>query len=507
MFNTPTVAIFLGVICGLILHFCVGTESDFILQKVLSFNENVFFVFLLPPIIFASGFNLNGKQGVFFFYRFGTILWFALFATFLSFLLSSTGLWFAGSMGISLRLSFKEALILGAILSPTDPITVLSLFRDIKISPLTEIVVLGESLLNDAVAILLYRLIQQPGHPSGGSALAEIAAFGWQFLISMFMGLLMCLLLSLIMKITSLKWLKESEATINSAETAVTLVSPWITYLLAEKARLSGVVAVLFCGIGMARYTLPNFSDIGVVTAKNVYQSFSALAETVVFVLLGLSAFSFSLISKSSDFSVSEKVLFANFHLVTLVVVSLSRILCVYCTAAIVNFLLRNADHQARLPASLKAIVSLSGLRGAVTVALALKAKSDLGNSIGTAILSTCLTYTLFTIVIVGPALPCLFSRIPPDPTLLMDAAPTPAAAQPSHLLCWRHLIFCVRRLDTVIFNLVTRRSRDGGFWGDATSPPMESLDQELVNEQFFDDAVFSDDAFSVASAEKLYVN
>lgn len=46
---------------------------------------------------------------------------------------------------------------LGAILSPTDPVTVLGLFKDMAIDPLMEIMVLGESLLNDAVAILVYK--------------------------------------------------------------------------------------------------------------------------------------------------------------------------------------------------------------------------------------------------------------------------------------------------------------------------------------------------------------
>eukprot|EP01053_Blabericola_migrator_P005781 Blabericola_migrator_1__5780@NODE_292_length_10275_cov_168_705525_g240_i0_p1_GENE_NODE_292_length_10275_cov_168_705525_g240_i0NODE_292_length_10275_cov_168_705525_g240_i0_p1_ORF_typecomplete_len576_score123_29Na_H_Exchanger/PF00999_21/9_2e63Smim3/PF17307_2/0_12PsaL/PF02605_15/1_7PsaL/PF02605_15/3_9e02_NODE_292_length_10275_cov_168_705525_g240_i08262553 len=481
--NTPTVAIVLGFISGIIIKFLIGTETEFVLKNVLAFNEKIFFVFLLPPIIFASGFTLNESKGSLFFQRFGTILWFALFATFISFLVGSTGLWLSGVFAFSTPLRFQEALLLGAILSPTDAVTVLSIFRDLVIDPVTETVVMGESLLNDAVAIVLYRIIMHPARSEYHGLLHETAGFCWLFFVSMVMGWMMCLLLSLITKLTTLRWFCESTETVNSAETAVILVSPWLTYLLAEKMGLSGVVAVLFCGIGIARYTLPNFTSTGAATARNVYESFSTLAETLVFVLLGLAVFCFP--SLNSAASTARFIQNMNLHWVTLVIVSLARLLSIYGTAGIVNLLLRNAHRKSQLSASFKAVLALSGLRGAVTVALALQAKSDLGNEIGAPLLSACLFYTIFTIIILGPALPMLYhfiTTLADEGDMIVEVdAPPHVDDQPAHLLIWRYLIFGVRKLDTIVFNFVTKWSSDGGFYGDEESPVLETMDMDPI--------------------------
>ena len=103
------------------------------IQDAVKFNSGYFFNILLPPIILNSGYELHQVN---FFRNFGSILPFAIPGTFISALVLGTILyvWTAlGSDGI--HLEFVDALAVGATLSATDPVTILSIFNAYKVDP------------------------------------------------------------------------------------------------------------------------------------------------------------------------------------------------------------------------------------------------------------------------------------------------------------------------------------------------------------------------------------
>jgi hypothetical protein len=102
-----------------------------------------------------------------FFYNFDSILWFALLGTMISMILTGLLVYlFSGVIGMTaVKLELIDCMFIGAILSATDPVTVLSLFKELGVTPNLYANVFGESVLNDAVAIVLYKYAPSQAMP------------------------------------------------------------------------------------------------------------------------------------------------------------------------------------------------------------------------------------------------------------------------------------------------------------------------------------------------------
>jgi sodium/hydrogen exchanger-like protein 6/7 len=139
---------------GLILRVASGQS----IQKHVRFNDQIFFNLLLPPIILASGYELHQAN---FFRNIGTILTFAFAGTFISAVVLGLILWFYTRIPLEgVNLTFVEAISVGATLSATDPVTILAIFNTYKVDPKLYTVIFGESILNDAIAIVLFETAQ-----------------------------------------------------------------------------------------------------------------------------------------------------------------------------------------------------------------------------------------------------------------------------------------------------------------------------------------------------------
>src|ERR1700709_612391 len=111
----------LGMTVGLILRVSTGTS----IQNLVSFDYQIFFNLLLPPIILASGYELHQAN---FFRNIGTILTFAFAGTFISAIVLGIVLWVYTRLpldGFETNLTFVDAISVGATLSATDPVTIL----------------------------------------------------------------------------------------------------------------------------------------------------------------------------------------------------------------------------------------------------------------------------------------------------------------------------------------------------------------------------------------------
>jgi NhaP-type Na+/H+ or K+/H+ antiporter len=143
---------------------------------------------LLPPIIFESGYNMHRRK---FFQNLGAICLFAFLGTTISAAVVGWILWASGvaAVGGGGGLSAVEALSFGALISATDPVTVLAVFGSAGADRDLHALVFGESVLNDAVAIVLYRALEPfaPGRCDGGCAAtagavaAAVGSAAWIF--------------------------------------------------------------------------------------------------------------------------------------------------------------------------------------------------------------------------------------------------------------------------------------------------------------------------------------
>ena len=157
------------------------------LKKLESFSPTAFFLVLLPPIIFESGYNLHKGN---FFANLGSILLFAIVGTLISALVVGGGVYILGVADLVYPLNFVESfafgkniskyirffpwnqfheffftIISGSLISAVDPVATLAIFQALDVDPVLNMLVFGESILNDAVAIVLTTTIVQSSSP------------------------------------------------------------------------------------------------------------------------------------------------------------------------------------------------------------------------------------------------------------------------------------------------------------------------------------------------------
>ena len=131
-------------------------------KSVESFSPTMFFLVLLPPIIFESGYNLHKGN---FFTNIGSILLFAIVGTAISALIVGGGIYVLGLADVVYRLNFVESFAFGSLISAVDPVATLAIFQALDVEPVLNMLVFGESILNDAVAIVLTTTVLESDLP------------------------------------------------------------------------------------------------------------------------------------------------------------------------------------------------------------------------------------------------------------------------------------------------------------------------------------------------------
>jgi len=152
--------------------------------------------------------------------------------------------------------------------------------------------VFGESILNDAVSIVLTTTIVESGDSDveDSSMVHQVSAGIGRFFMMFFgsagIGTLVAMLSSLVLKYIDLY-------TNPSLEFGLMLCFTYVPYALAEGLHLSGIMAILFCGIVMSHYTHYNLSPVTQITMQQTMRTMSFVCESCVFIYLGLGIFSF----------------------------------------------------------------------------------------------------------------------------------------------------------------------------------------------------------------------
>lgn len=255
------------------------------------FDKEFFFVWLLPPIIFEAGYNMRARE---FFTNIGATALYAFIGTFVSTLMVGGIVFYAGQQGWCHSLSLLPSLVFGALISATDPVTVLAVFQSLGVNVNLFSMVFGESVLNDAVAIVLYRTLMQfkctevSTESMVGAIMLFCQIFFFSFVIGVVMGLLSALTFLGLDKLGL-----QSHQGHHFMEACLSATFPWVAYFLAEALELSGIVAILFAGITMANYTIENMSEKAQSMTREMFKVAAMFAETFVFIYLGMAIFSF----------------------------------------------------------------------------------------------------------------------------------------------------------------------------------------------------------------------
>ena len=262
-------------------------------NTVLQFSGEIFFMALLPPILFHSGYELKREL---FFRHIKPIVSFAAIGTTVSGLVTGFLLWGiqqAGWMGV-VQPSLLELLTFGSLIAATDTVSVLGVLQAKKVDPHLFSLVFGESALNDAVAIVLFRSFShlvQIGVDDTRTLMGEAALFATEFLLealgSPAMGIVFSFLAALVFKHLDFTGTPVLELSLY-------ILLMYIPFILAEVCHLSGIVTIFFTGMSARRYIEPNVSEETQRNAAAIFKLVAFLAETCIFLDLGLSVFGFS---------------------------------------------------------------------------------------------------------------------------------------------------------------------------------------------------------------------
>ncbi|XP_077596140.1 sodium/hydrogen exchanger 6-like isoform X2 [Stigmatopora nigra] len=359
-------------------------QDDEMLRKV-TFDPEVFFNILLPPIIFHAGYSLKRRH---FFRNIGSILAYAFMGTVIScFIIGLIMYGFVSFMKVVGQLGgdfyFTDCLFFGAIVSATDPVTVLAIFNELKVDVDLYALLFGESVLNDAVAIVLSSSIvaYQPAGDNSHSfeAMALLKSFGiflGVFSGSFALGVATGVVTALISKFTKLR-------DFPLLETALFFLMSWSTFLLAEACGFTGVVAVLFCGMTQAHYTYNNLSRDSQDRTKQLFELLNFLAENFIFSYMGLTLFSFQ-----------SHVFNPLFIIGAFLAVFLGRAANIYP----LSFLL-NLGRKNKIGSNFQHVMMFAGLRGAMTFALSIRDTATYARQM---MFSTTLLIVFFTVWICG---------------------------------------------------------------------------------------------------------
>ncbi|KAK6632585.1 hypothetical protein RUM43_013353 [Polyplax serrata] len=369
------VIVLLGALIGLVLNL-MSNQNIANWKKEEAFSPNAFFLILLPPIIFESGYNLHKGN---FFQNIGSILVFAILGTAISAFIIGAGIYLLGLAKVAYKLSFVESFAFGSLISAVDPVATVAIFHALDVDPVLNMLVFGESILNDAIAIVLTTSIFESNNPNMSSSeaiLTGLNKFCLMFFASAAIGVSFALVSALLLKHVNLR--KNP-----SLEFGIMLVFTYAPYALAEGIHLSGIMAILFCGIGMSHYTHFNLSTITQITMQQTMRTMAFIAETCVFAYLGLALFSFK-------------------HRVEPALVIWSIVLCFIgraCNIFPLAFLV-NKFREHQITKKMMFIMWFSGLRGAISYALSLHL--EFSDETRHVIITTTLIIVLFTTLIFG---------------------------------------------------------------------------------------------------------
>ncbi|PQM35024.1 sodium/hydrogen exchanger 2 [Prunus yedoensis var. nudiflora] len=271
-------ALLIGLCTGIVILLNTEWKSS----HVLVFNEDIFFIYLLPPIIFNAGFQVKKKR---FFQNFMTIMLLGAVGSFISFVIIWLGsLQLFKKMDIGF-LEMNDYLALGAIFSATDTVCTLQVLNQDE-TPLLYSLVFGEGVVNDATSVVLFNAIQRfdLSHINSTIVMEFIGNFLYLFLTSTLLGIAVGLLSAYIIK----KLYLGRHST--DREVALMILMAYLSYMVAELFDLSGILTVFFCGIVMSHYTWHNVTESSRVTTKHAFATLSFVSEIFIFLYVGMDA-------------------------------------------------------------------------------------------------------------------------------------------------------------------------------------------------------------------------
>lgn len=377
------------VLAGLIISFIPGVP-------IISIEPELIFFIFLPPLLYEAAWAISWKE----LWRWRRIIVsFAFVVVFLSALsVALVANYFIP--GFSLALGF----LLGGIVSPPDAVSAGAILKFVKVPKRVSSILEGESLLNDASSLIIFRFAMIAVATGQFIWFEAATSFIWMVLGGISAGLLIGWIF-----MKAHKYLP-TDANI---DIVLSLVAPYIMYLVAEEIHSSGVLAVVSGGLLLSNYRNIFLSSTSRLKGFNVWESFCFILNGLVFILIGL-----ELPAITSGLEGVTLLSAIGYGILITSVLIFGRILSSY-GAVIVTLIMRNFITVAdtRNPGyKIPFVLGWTGMRGVVSLAAALSIPVQLSD--GTAfpqrnlILFITFIVILLTLLIQGLTLPYFIRKL-----------------------------------------------------------------------------------------------
>jgi CPA1 family monovalent cation:H+ antiporter len=299
-----------------------------------------------------------------------------------------------GALSAALGLPVMAALTFGALISATDPVAVIAFFRRLGVSKRLAVLIEGESLFNDGVAIVVFGLAVSGATavaagtwsgPSIGAALVEFARVSLG-------GVVLGLALGYIVSQVVLRNVDDQ-----FIETSTTVALAFGAYVLSEIAGFSGILSVVAAGLVVGSVGLAKTSPTTRVTLNNFWEFMAFMANSLVFLIIGL------------KIDVLEVLPDSRAILVAVAAVLIARVVVVYS----LTWLHSVIDSENSIPLPYRHVMFWGGLRGAISLALAMTLTAGaLGGEMVMLVRHMTFGVVLFTLLVQGTTIERLIRRL-----------------------------------------------------------------------------------------------
>ena len=339
----------------------------------LPLSRGLIFNVLLPPLVFEAALQLEWK-------RFRGELPLTLTLAFAGVAIAAAVV--AAGMHYAAGWSWIGAAMFGMLIAATDPVSVIAAFREMRAEKRLSMVVESESLLNDGVAAVGFAMLTAIAAGMAPSAVSVVPQFLWTLGGGLLVGLAVSGVILLIVGRTDDPLV----------EITLTTIAAYASFLIAEELHASGIISALAAGLVVGNLGWgAALSEEGKTRVQYAWEYFAFLANSLVFILIGLNAASLPLRQLGSVGAIA------------IVLVLLGRAISIYPLAVLFG------GSRWKLPPAYQHTLFWGGLRGALALALALAVPATVPER--TAIIVTAFVVVAFSILVQGLTMPWLINR------------------------------------------------------------------------------------------------
>ena len=343
-----------------LVQIALGAVVVVITGETIDLKPDIFFLLFLPPLLFLDGWRIPKEdlfrdRAVVLELALGLVLFTVLGLGFLIW-------WMIPEMPLPV------AFALAAILSPTDPIAVKAIAARVPMPKRLMHILEGESMLNDATGLTCMRIAVLAATTGAFSIGNAVGTFAWLAVIGVLVGIGVTLAITYGKGFISRKWGEDV-----GAQILVSLLIPFAAYLVAEEVHASGILAAVAAGITMSFTERGHAQSLAMTRIRRavVWDTVQFVANGVIFVILGeqmpsIFARAAQVVANTSR---PETWWLAVYVFAIVATLAALRFLWVWTSLKLTLFRRRNREVPARVGLRLTMVMSLAGVRGAITLA------------------------------------------------------------------------------------------------------------------------------------------